>query len=60
MKQVLQQMKSITKGITGGTISELLVPNPEALSSSAMYNDVLESLQFQHAQPFKALDDQDK
>eukprot|EP00957_Ditylum_brightwellii_P022825 1721899-Ditylum_brightwellii.AAC.1 len=60
MKQAFQQMKPITKGIMGGTASELLVPNPEALSSSAMYNEVLESLQFQHAQPFKVLNDQDK
>eukprot|EP00957_Ditylum_brightwellii_P016604 1248190-Ditylum_brightwellii.AAC.1 len=39
MKQAFQQMKLITKGITGGVDSKLL---------------------FQHAQPFKVLDDQDE
>eukprot|EP00957_Ditylum_brightwellii_P078315 5954794-Ditylum_brightwellii.AAC.1 len=60
MKQAFQQMKPITKGITGGAVSKLLVSNPVALASSAMYNEVFESLQFQHAQPFKVLNDQDK
>eukprot|EP00957_Ditylum_brightwellii_P133682 10192337-Ditylum_brightwellii.AAC.1 len=60
MKQAFQQMKPITKGMTGGVVSELIVPNPEALSSPAMYDEVLDTLQFQHAQPFKVLDDQDE
>eukprot|EP00957_Ditylum_brightwellii_P201201 15324539-Ditylum_brightwellii.AAC.5 len=47
MKQAFQQMKPITKGITGGVVSELLIPNPEALTSPAMYDDVLEALQCQ-------------
>eukprot|EP00957_Ditylum_brightwellii_P016778 1262689-Ditylum_brightwellii.AAC.1 len=60
MTQVFQQMKPITKGIMGGVVSEFLVPNPEALTSLAMYDEVLDTLQFQHAQPFKVLNDQDE
>eukprot|EP00957_Ditylum_brightwellii_P005797 441966-Ditylum_brightwellii.AAC.1 len=60
MKQVFQQIKPITKGITGIVISELQVPNPETLTSLAMYDEVFDTPQFQHARPFKVLDDQDK
>eukprot|EP00957_Ditylum_brightwellii_P022790 1718633-Ditylum_brightwellii.AAC.1 len=60
IKKVFQQMKLITKGMTGDVVSELIVPNPEALSSPAMYDEVLDTLHFQHAQPFKVLDDQDE
>eukprot|EP00957_Ditylum_brightwellii_P129317 9865187-Ditylum_brightwellii.AAC.2 len=60
MKQVFQQMKPITKGIMVGVVSEFFMPNPEALISSAMYDEVLDSLKFQHEQPFKVLDDQDE
>eukprot|EP00957_Ditylum_brightwellii_P031866 2416084-Ditylum_brightwellii.AAC.1 len=52
-------MKPITKGISGGVVKELLVPNPEALSCPAAYDEALESLQFKHAQPLVVLDDQD-
>eukprot|EP00957_Ditylum_brightwellii_P189869 14454745-Ditylum_brightwellii.AAC.1 len=53
-------MQPITKGITGSVVSELLVPNPEALTSPAMYGEALTSLNFEHVQPFKMLDDQDE
>eukprot|EP00957_Ditylum_brightwellii_P116972 8922101-Ditylum_brightwellii.AAC.1 len=39
MKQAFQQMKPIIKGITGGAVSELLAPNPEALTSLAIYDE---------------------
>eukprot|EP00957_Ditylum_brightwellii_P109935 8385589-Ditylum_brightwellii.AAC.1 len=60
MKQAFQQMKPITKGMTGGVVSKLIVPNPEVLISPAMYNEVLDTLHFQHVQPFEVLDDQDE
>eukprot|EP00957_Ditylum_brightwellii_P038387 2902009-Ditylum_brightwellii.AAC.1 len=46
MKHAFQQMTPVTKGITGGVVSKLLVPNPELLSSPAMHDEVLDSLQF--------------
>eukprot|EP00957_Ditylum_brightwellii_P179333 13661725-Ditylum_brightwellii.AAC.1 len=42
MKQAFQQMKLITKRMAGGVVSKLVVPNPEALTSPAMYNEVLD------------------
>eukprot|EP00957_Ditylum_brightwellii_P153213 11661213-Ditylum_brightwellii.AAC.1 len=60
MKQDLKQMKPITKGISGRVVKELLVPNSDALSCPATYDEVLESLQFKHAQPLAVLDDQDE
>eukprot|EP00957_Ditylum_brightwellii_P171742 13074405-Ditylum_brightwellii.AAC.1 len=39
MKQAFQQMKPITKGVTGGVVRELLVPNPDALSCPATYDE---------------------
>eukprot|EP00957_Ditylum_brightwellii_P007561 572162-Ditylum_brightwellii.AAC.1 len=60
MKHAFQQMKPITKGVIGGVVSKLLVPNPEVLSSPAMYDEMWDSLQLQHAQPFAVLDDQDE
>eukprot|EP00957_Ditylum_brightwellii_P044781 3397072-Ditylum_brightwellii.AAC.1 len=60
MKHAFQQMKLITKGVTGGVVNKLLVPNPEGLSSPAMHDKGWDSLKFQHAQPFAVLDDQDK
>eukprot|EP00957_Ditylum_brightwellii_P192274 14636727-Ditylum_brightwellii.AAC.1 len=52
MKQAFQQMKQITKGMTGSVVSELKVLNPEALTSPSMY--------YERAQPFKVLDHQDE
>eukprot|EP00957_Ditylum_brightwellii_P173026 13173155-Ditylum_brightwellii.AAC.1 len=53
-------MKPITKGISGRVVNELLVPNPEIISSSAICLDVLGTLDFTHAQPYLTLDDQDE
>eukprot|EP00957_Ditylum_brightwellii_P193186 14710093-Ditylum_brightwellii.AAC.2 len=33
LKQAFRNMKPITKGISGGVVNTLLVPNPEILSS---------------------------
>eukprot|EP00957_Ditylum_brightwellii_P160923 12251830-Ditylum_brightwellii.AAC.1 len=60
MKEAFKQMKPITKGISGEVVKELLIPNPDALSCPATYDEVLESLQFKHAQPLVVLDDQDE
>eukprot|EP00957_Ditylum_brightwellii_P122222 9320574-Ditylum_brightwellii.AAC.1 len=60
MKQAFKEMKSITKVILGGVVNTLLVSNPEALSSPAIYDIVVDSLKFQHAPPFTELDDQDE
>eukprot|EP00957_Ditylum_brightwellii_P050682 3842367-Ditylum_brightwellii.AAC.1 len=60
VKQAFRNMKPITKGISGGVVDKLLVPNPEILSSSAIYSDVLATLDFVHAQPYITLDDQDE
>eukprot|EP00957_Ditylum_brightwellii_P035624 2700752-Ditylum_brightwellii.AAC.1 len=46
MKLAFKQMKPITKGILGGVVNTLLVPNPVALSSPAIYNNVVDSLKF--------------
>eukprot|EP00957_Ditylum_brightwellii_P059336 4504509-Ditylum_brightwellii.AAC.1 len=46
MKQAFQQMKPITKGFTGGVVSKLIVPNPEALTSPATYKEILDTLNF--------------
>eukprot|EP00957_Ditylum_brightwellii_P086899 6613733-Ditylum_brightwellii.AAC.1 len=53
-------MKPITKGITGGVVNELLIPNPEILSSSAIYPEVLHLLNLEHTILYVTLDDQDK
>eukprot|EP00957_Ditylum_brightwellii_P052216 3959380-Ditylum_brightwellii.AAC.1 len=58
-KQAFQSMKPITKGITGGVVNELIVPNPEIFMSPAMYTDVITMLKFEHAVPYLMLDDQD-
>eukprot|EP00957_Ditylum_brightwellii_P161995 12333884-Ditylum_brightwellii.AAC.1 len=60
MKQAFRQTKPITKGGTGGVVKERLVPNPESLSSPAMYSKVLNYLDFKHATPHVALDDQNE
>eukprot|EP00957_Ditylum_brightwellii_P196968 15006192-Ditylum_brightwellii.AAC.1 len=36
LKQAFQNVRSLTKGITGRVVSKLLVPNPEALKSPAV------------------------
>eukprot|EP00957_Ditylum_brightwellii_P073235 5567160-Ditylum_brightwellii.AAC.1 len=53
-------MKPITKGITGGVVSEILIPNPEGLSSSVIYPEVIQHLELEYAAPYITLDDQDK
>eukprot|EP00957_Ditylum_brightwellii_P016823 1267329-Ditylum_brightwellii.AAC.1 len=53
-------MKLITKSITGGVVSKLWVPNPVASISPAMYGKVIALLGFEHAQPFKVLDNHDE
>eukprot|EP00957_Ditylum_brightwellii_P193877 14764652-Ditylum_brightwellii.AAC.1 len=60
MKQAFKQMKPITKGISGGVVKEPLLPNPDALSCPATYYEVLELLQFKHAQPLVVFDDQNE
>eukprot|EP00957_Ditylum_brightwellii_P099504 7579556-Ditylum_brightwellii.AAC.1 len=60
LKQAFQSMKPITKGITGGVVNELLIPNPEKLSTPVMYPDVINCLDFEHATPFLVMDDQDE
>eukprot|EP00957_Ditylum_brightwellii_P191485 14578418-Ditylum_brightwellii.AAC.1 len=60
MKQAFKQMKPITKGILGGAVNTLLVPNPVALSSPAIYDNAVDSLKFQHTKPFIELNDQDE
>eukprot|EP00957_Ditylum_brightwellii_P092097 7012599-Ditylum_brightwellii.AAC.1 len=48
------------KGITGVVVNKLLIPNPETLSSSAIYPEVLHLLNFEHAIPYVTLDNQDE
>eukprot|EP00957_Ditylum_brightwellii_P160351 12206557-Ditylum_brightwellii.AAC.1 len=60
LKQAFQNMRAITKGITGGVVSKLLVPNTEAMTSPAMFDKVFATLGFAHTQSFNILDNQDK
>eukprot|EP00957_Ditylum_brightwellii_P143519 10933862-Ditylum_brightwellii.AAC.1 len=53
-------MKPSTKGITGEGVSKLWVPNLVALTRSAIYGKIIALLEFEHAQPFKVLDDKDE
>eukprot|EP00957_Ditylum_brightwellii_P205899 15345912-Ditylum_brightwellii.AAC.1 len=59
LKQAFQSMKYITKGITGGVVKELIVPNPEMITTPAMYQEVIVTMVFEHAEPFLIMDDQD-
>eukprot|EP00957_Ditylum_brightwellii_P127881 9752237-Ditylum_brightwellii.AAC.1 len=60
LKQAFRNMTPIMKGITGGVVNELLIPNQERLSPPAVYPEVLTTLNFGHAHPYITLDDQDK
>eukprot|EP00957_Ditylum_brightwellii_P132781 10124936-Ditylum_brightwellii.AAC.2 len=60
MKVAFKQMQPITNRITGGVVNHLLVPNKDVLTSPAMYDKVITSLDFKHAQPYNILDDQDE
>eukprot|EP00957_Ditylum_brightwellii_P007566 572574-Ditylum_brightwellii.AAC.1 len=53
-------MKPITKGTTGGVVGELFAPNPVTLTSPALYEEVIASLGYVHAQPYCIIDNQDK
>jgi hypothetical protein len=59
LKQAFQTMKPITKGITGGVVSKILIPNPEGLSSSAIYPEVIQHLELENTAPYITIDDQD-
>eukprot|EP00957_Ditylum_brightwellii_P038442 2905972-Ditylum_brightwellii.AAC.3 len=52
MKPAFKQMKPITKGITGGAVNTILVPNPERISCTGMYSNVNCSLKFKCAETF--------
>eukprot|EP00957_Ditylum_brightwellii_P159212 12117916-Ditylum_brightwellii.AAC.1 len=52
-------MKPITKGITGGVVKELIVPNPEMVMTLAMYPEVITTMAFEHTVPYLIMDDQD-
>eukprot|EP00957_Ditylum_brightwellii_P142885 10887455-Ditylum_brightwellii.AAC.1 len=60
LKQAFSHMKPITKGMTGGGVSEVHIPNPEPISSPAIYDTVINYLAFEHGEPYKGLDDQDE
>eukprot|EP00957_Ditylum_brightwellii_P027988 2114456-Ditylum_brightwellii.AAC.1 len=60
MKLAFKQMKLITKGTTGGVVREILVFNPIPLKSPALYDQVIANLDFEHAEPYTVLDDQDE
>eukprot|EP00957_Ditylum_brightwellii_P194822 14840588-Ditylum_brightwellii.AAC.1 len=59
MKLSFKQMKPITKGVTGGVVSEIHVLNPTLISSLAVYDSAIHSLAFENAETYTVLDDQD-
>eukprot|EP00957_Ditylum_brightwellii_P080042 6087273-Ditylum_brightwellii.AAC.1 len=60
LKQVFSHMKPITKGMTGGVVSEVHIPNPRPIPCPAIYDTVINYLAFDHNEPYKVLDDQDE